>query len=80
MREHTILLNMFYIIIIKLVPALQSNISFYQSVAKIDVVKALFKFLFPLTSLLQIFQNLILTQGILNTFRDWISFLSNFLT
>ena len=71
---------MFYIIIIKLVPALQSNISFYQSVAKIDVVKALFKFLFPLTSLLQIFQNLILTQGILNTFRDWISFLSNFLT
>lgn len=75
-----VLLNMFYIIIIKLVPALQSNISFYQSVAKIDVVKALFKFLFPLTSLLQIFQNLILTQGILNTFRDWISFLSNFLT
>ena len=75
-----VLLNMFYIIIIKLVPALQSNISFYQSVAKIDVVKALFKFLFPLTSHLQIFQNLILTQGILNTFRDWISFLSNFLT
>ena len=75
-----VLLNMFYIIIIKLVLALQSNISFYQSVAKIDVVKALFKFLFPLTSLLQIFQNLILTQGILNTFRDWISFLSNFLT
>ena len=42
----------------------QRNISFYQSVAKIDVVKALFKFLFPLTSHLQIFKNLILTTGI----------------